>query len=121
MKYFVLVLVAISVQLTFVSCSNTETSKDLEEQQEIDYSNAFLLDVRTPSEYSSDALKGSVNIPLNQLEDNLDQVPNDKLILVYCASGNRAKTAIQILEEAGYSNLKNGVNGSYVRQLLNNK
>ena len=119
MKFLILILVAISVQLSFISCSNSQTSNEIEQKKEVDYSNAFLLGVRTPSEYSVDALEGSVNIPLNQLGNNLDQIPEDKLILVYCASGNRASKAIQLLEEEGYTNLKNGINGSSVKQLLN--
>jgi rhodanese-related sulfurtransferase len=121
MRYLILILVVISVQLTFVSCSNSQTSEEAEKQEEVDYSKTFLLDVRTPSEYSVDALEGSVNIPLNELENNVDQIPKDNLILVYCASGNRATKAIQILEENGYTNLKNGINGSNVKQLLNNE
>ena len=119
MRYLTLILLAAVVQLNFVSCSNSQTNEVNELQKKEDYSSALLLDVRTPQEYKGDALEGSVNIPLYELKNSLNQIPKDKLILVYCASGNRAKTAIKILKEEGYTNLKNGINGSYVNQLLN--
>lgn len=119
MKYLYLLMLIVGVQLAFSSCSNTQTSKEDEKKEETDYSNAFLLDVRTPEEHSREAVEGSVNIPITELKNNLDQLPKDNLIIVYCASGNRASSAIEMLELEGFTNLKNGVNSSYVRQLLN--
>jgi rhodanese-related sulfurtransferase len=87
----------------------------------VDYSKAFLLDVRTPQEHKSGAVEGSVNIPMSELKNNIDQIPKNKLIVVYCASGARATNAINLLEAEGFTNLKNGINSSNVRQLLNEK
>ncbi|MEX1192192.1 MAG: rhodanese-like domain-containing protein [Brumimicrobium sp.] len=121
MRYLTLILLVVSAQFAFVSCSNSQTSKQDENQEQVDYSEAFLLDVRTPQEHNDEAVDGSVNIPLNTLESKLDQLPKDDLIIVYCASGARAKSGIKLLESAGFTNLKNGVNTSYVSQLLNEK
>ena len=67
-----------------------------------------ILDVRTPREYSSGHIKGVLNIPYDELERRLGEIPGDKSseIIVYCQSGRRAGIAEKILVERGYTNLK---------------
>jgi len=48
--------------------------------------NKFLLDVRTPDEFSLFSLPGAVNIPLDELRDRLSELPKDKMIYTFCAS-----------------------------------
>ena len=62
----------------------------------------FLLDVRTPEEYSEGHIEGANLIPVQELEIRLDEVPMDKQIIVYCRSGNRSRTAANILMENGF-------------------
>lgn len=119
MRYLYLILIVVWVQFAFVSCSNSQTSKQEEKQEKTDYSKVFLLDVRTPQEHNNEAVEGSVNIPVSELKNNLDKLPKDELIIVYCASGARATSAIKLMESEGFTNLKNGINSSHVRQLLN--
>lgn len=121
MRYLTLFILVLSVQFAFVSCSNSQTSKQENKQENVDYSEAFLLDVRTPQEHNNEAVEGSVNIPINELKSNLDKLPKDDLIIVYCASGARATSAIKMLESEGFTKLKNGINTSHVRQLLDEK
>ena len=70
-----------------------------------------LLDVREEYEHE-DYNIGGKNIPLNELDDRLDEVDTQKPIVVYCASGLRSKKAIDILKENNKNiiliNLKNG-------------
>jgi phage shock protein E len=63
----------------------------------------FLLDVRTPEEFATGHIHGAVNIPLDVLENRLNEVPTDQPIVVYCRSGNRSAQASQILARAGYT------------------
>lgn len=63
----------------------------------------FLIDVRTPEEFSSGHIAGAVNIPVTSLESALSQVPRDVPVVVYCRSGNRSASASRILQNAGYS------------------
>jgi rhodanese-related sulfurtransferase len=64
---------------------------------------AELVDVRTPREYAGGAVDGAKNIPVQQLEQRLDEVgAKDKPVAVYCRSGNRSGRAERILEEAGF-------------------
>ena len=62
-----------------------------------------LIDVRTPEEFASGFIAGAVNIPVDQLSQRLNEVPQDEPVVVYCHSGNRSHQASQILEDAGYS------------------
>lgn len=78
----------------------------------LDDGDVFLLDVRTESEFNSGHLKGSVNIEVSQLGSRLDNVPADKVILVYCRTGVRSVRASKTLVNAGYMdvyNMKGGI------------
>ena len=61
----------------------------------------YLLDVRTPREYSQERLAGSVLIPLRELERRVSEVPKDRPILVYCAVGGRSQPAARFLDKKG--------------------
>ena len=65
----------------------------------------FLLDVRTPQEFAEGYIEGAELIPVDSLSSRLDEVPKDKPVVVYCRSGNRSRTAAQILTDAGYTNV----------------
>lgn len=63
---------------------------------------ATLLDVRTPGEFESRHLEGAVNIPVDEVEARVAELPRDKTIVVYCQSGARAATATSVLRAKGY-------------------
>ncbi len=69
---------------------------------------AFLVDVRTPAEFSEGHVNGSVNIPLNTILSQLTKFNNKTNIIVFCRSGARSSQAKSILEQHGYSNVVNG-------------
>lgn len=63
-----------------------------------------LLDVRLPYEYEKGHLKGSINIPLSQLDRAEKQiVDKDRKLFVYCRTGARSAQACAILMKLGYS------------------
>lgn len=69
---------------------------------------AILLDVRTPSEYYSMRIPGSVNLPLDSIDRISDIVKDkNKSIIIYCQSGARAASAVRALKKYGYSNIYN--------------
>lgn len=68
-------------------------------------SDHILIDVRTPEEFASGHIPGSVNIPVDSLGQRLSEVPQDKPVVLYCRSGNRSGQAAQILDQAGYSQI----------------
>ncbi len=116
-----LVLAACSPQQTpeKVSESHEPAPAAAAESQEIDVEqlkqridageNVFLLDVRTPPELAEHgSIAGSVNIPIDDLETHLSEVPKDRPIVVYCMRGGRAARASALLEEKGYADIKYG-------------
>jgi glyoxylase-like metal-dependent hydrolase (beta-lactamase superfamily II)/rhodanese-related sulfurtransferase len=62
-----------------------------------------LLDIRNPGEREAKSIKGSVFVPLNRLTQELDAVPRDKDIVVYCASGYRSSIAASLLRKHGFT------------------
>jgi phage shock protein E len=76
---------------------------------------ALVIDVRTPSEFSSGHLPSAINLPLDQIEIALPRRVKDKsqVILLHCQSGMRSGVAKKKLNALGYSNAFNL--GSYGR------
>ena len=70
---------------------------------------AIIVDVRSKGEYSGGHIKGSINIPLDQLKNNLSRLPDkQKTIITCCASGMRSGMAKTILTGNGYQSVFNG-------------
>ena len=69
---------------------------------------AVLLDVRTPDEYRQGHIPGSKNVPLQSI-DKVTVMINNKAtpIFVHCLSGARSRQAVAILQQMGYTNVKN--------------
>lgn len=65
----------------------------------------FLLDVRTPEEFAAGHVPGAVNIPHDQVESRLAEIPHDKDVVLYCHSGRRAGIAASALAAHGYKRL----------------
>lgn len=82
---------------------NAETAKELMDN-ETDY---IILDVRTTEEYDEKHIPGALLIPDYEITERAEkELPDkDQLILVYCRSGNRSKTASQALADMGYTNI----------------
>ncbi len=68
---------------------------------------AILLDVRTDEEFQTRRIEGSILIPHHEIKDRAEEeLPQkDSLILIYCRSGHRSKTAAKILVSQGYTNV----------------
>jgi rhodanese-related sulfurtransferase len=64
-----------------------------------------MLDIRNPREWATRHIAGSVNIPLNQLQERIAEVPRDRRIAVHCAGGYRSSIAASILHHYGITNL----------------
>ena len=67
----------------------------------------FLLDVRTKEEYNESHIKTAHLIPVQELEQNIDLIPKDRNVVVYCASGKRSARACGILKNKGLRALYN--------------
>lgn len=63
-----------------------------------------LFDVRKKSEYNSEHVIGAVNIPLNEINEHLEQFPKDRPFIIHCAGGYRSMIAASILKQRGFGN-----------------
>ena len=69
---------------------------------------AVLLDVRTSGEYAEGHIPGSKNLPLQSI-DKVEKMVENKAtpIFVHCLSGARSRQAAAVLQQMGYTNVKN--------------
>lgn len=59
--------------------------------------NAAIIDVRTAGEFARDHFPGSTNIPLQEIKNRLNEIPQDVPLVLCCASGTRSAFARRIL------------------------
>lgn len=77
------------------------------------------VDVRTPEEYAGGHVPGAINIPLDQVQNRLDEFKDmPKPIVAYCRSGARSGMATSILKGAGIADVINGGGISDVMQQI---
>ena len=65
----------------------------------------FLLDVRSPREWAGKHIEGSVNLPLNHLQERIAEIPRERRIAIYCAGGYRSSIGASILHQHGTTGL----------------
>ena len=105
----------LTILLLFTGCGGTsmkennyqqitqEAAKEMMDTQEV-----LILDVREQHEYDSGHIPGAVLLPVGTItKDTAATVIDDldTVVLVYCRSGNRSKTASQALVDLGYTNI----------------
>lgn len=69
--------------------------------------NIFILDVRTPGEFSEGRVPGSVLIPMRDVPSNMSRIDKTKKIVVVCATGARSGAVADYLIRNGYPWVKN--------------
>ena len=102
-----------SVLLLLSGCGGKESASHSYEQisqQEaktmMDTQDVIILDVREQEEYDSGHIPGAVLLPVGTISEETAAavIPEkDSVVLVYCRSGNRSKTASAALAELGYT------------------
>jgi rhodanese-related sulfurtransferase len=65
----------------------------------------LVLDIRNPREWAAKHIGGSVNIPLNHLQERISEIPRNRRIAVHCAGGYRSSIAASILHQHGLTHL----------------
>ncbi|HNG26880.1 MAG TPA: FAD-dependent oxidoreductase, partial [Chitinophagales bacterium] len=73
--------------------------------------NAILLDVRTPTEFARGSIKGSINLNVDDLRENLTQLDKNRNYVIYCQVGLRGYLAYKILKNNGFKVVN--LNGGY--------
>ncbi|WP_103666754.1 rhodanese-like domain-containing protein [Pseudanabaena sp. BC1403] len=67
---------------------------------------ALLVDVREPSEYQSRHIPSAINIPLRTISRNLNKIPSDRPVILYCSTGYRSAMGVMTLHLLNYDNAK---------------
>ena len=65
----------------------------------------LVVDVRAPREREQKHIGGSLSIPLNRLPENLERLPRNRSLLVYCAGGYRSSIAASLLQGSGFASV----------------
>jgi len=84
--------------------------------------NRIIIDVREPYEYASGHVAGAINIPPADLLSGakaLSDTPKDTELVLYCVSGSRSNSSMNILHKLGFTKLVNGINKDHVKAKYN--
>ncbi|HUP62676.1 MAG TPA: molybdopterin-synthase adenylyltransferase MoeB [Thermoanaerobaculia bacterium] len=84
----------------------TELSEKISRGEEV-----VLLDVREAHEWNAGHLGGATHIPMGQVPRRLDEIPRDREIVTICRSGSRSAHVQHLLEQQGYTRVKNLTGG----------
>ncbi len=112
MKRIICLLTAILMLLTGCGGTAVENAYQQITQEEakamMDTQEVIILDVREQDEFDAGHIPGAVLLPVGSISDETAAavIPElDSVVLVYCRSGNRSKTASSALAELGYTNV----------------
>ena len=111
-----LIMVAAILMLASQGAAATRDISSIEAKNLLARNKPFLLDVRTPQEFSQARLSGAVLIPIGEFQRRINEVPKNKPILVYCAVGSRSKPVADFLTQRGYKevyHMADGIVGWY--------
>ena len=81
---------------------NTVNRIDPETLASVYEENPLIFDVRKKSEFDSEHILEATNIPLNEINDHLAELPKDKPLYLHCAGGYRSMIAASILKQRGW-------------------
>ena len=87
---------------------NRITAEELQQKMKGDL---VVIDVRKKSEFDSEHVEGAVNIPLNQINQHLEKFPKEQEFVLHCAGGYRSMIAASILQQRGWSQLTDVIDG----------
>lgn len=86
---------------------NVDKVRELVENKNI------IIDVREIYEFEKGHIKGAINIPLSELRNRIDEIPNDKPVYLHCRTGQRSYNATLALQNLGFHNVIN-ITGSFL-------
>ena len=87
--------------LCILLCGCNSYSNEFDVDKLMSENEYIIVDVRTKEEYDEAHLVDAINIPYNEIES--DTFDKDKIIFVYCRSGNRSGIAYDYLNSLGYT------------------
>lgn len=102
LPFAVLALVGVSIA-TWAAGQPRSERTPTEQAHRLVAEGATLLDVRSPAEHALRHLPGSRLIPVDELASRVDELPRERPVVVYCASGRRSAHAAALLTARGFT------------------
>ncbi len=105
------ILSILLIAITMMSCQAQNTAKDINTEEFIaleQEENVYVIDVRTPGEVEASYISLTdyfFNVNDAKFKENIASLDKDKTYIVYCRSGARSTSAINYMEEQGFTNL----------------
>jgi len=96
MKKILLIFIIIFI---LCGCGQTKMEKYKQIMEDSQY---VIIDVRTNTEYNEKHVVGAINIPYDEIDENVN-IDKNTVVFVYCKSGNRSKYAYEVLVNLGYT------------------
>lgn len=111
------------ISLTWTSCTSEKQKRNDQTIVQVDNAtfqklitegDGILIDVRTEEEIANGVIDNPLKIDFSSSDfsEQLDQLPKDSEIYIYCAVGGRSGKAAEILKDKGYSKIYN-LEGGY--------
>jgi rhodanese-related sulfurtransferase len=86
---------------------NEITAAELSQSLKQSSDQVFIIDLMSKEEFTGRHIPGAVNIPVDELEDHVSEIPMDKTIVVACRRGlMKSDQALQQLHRSGFANAK---------------
>ena len=79
--------------------------------------NIYILDIRANTDFIKGHIEGAQNIPFKEVGSNLEKLPQDKEIIVYCYTGQTGGQTTALLNVAGFNarSLNGGMNNGWAK------
>tara|TARA_B100001057_G_C22126519_1_gene672865 strand:+ start:53 stop:331 length:279 start_codon:yes stop_codon:yes gene_type:complete len=88
-------------------------------QELINSDKVTIVDVRTDHEFAGGRVENSINIPLNEIPNNIDKLKGMQPIVMCCAAGIRSGNAVDYLKQIGLEEVYNGGSWQQVLETIN--
>ena len=88
-------------------------------QELINSDKVTIVDVRTDHEFAGGRVEDSINIPLNEIPNNIDKLKGMQPIVMCCAAGIRSGNAVNYLNQIGLEEVYNGGSWQQVQEMIN--
>lgn len=111
-------IVVVGFLMSCQSQSNLQSSPEKTNIKEIvNDPEVTIVDVRIPEEYNASTAHNAVNIPLAEIENNLEFFKKQKKVVLFCNRGIQAAKALDILKKNGVENVYSGTNWKNVKAI----
>ncbi|WP_304343757.1 rhodanese-like domain-containing protein [Chryseobacterium koreense] len=121
MKFLISVMIAGFVAISCKTAVNTVETPRPNMVELVNNPETTLVDVRIPSEFEEKTAKNAVNIPLAEIENNLDFFRKQKQVVLFCNRGKQAQSALDILKKHGIENVVSAKTLDNVSAIQNSK